>query len=98
MDDFIIDGISYKDMIPFIIEHELYEGWLNCKKGFLGNAYEDEEIETKHQLALRREFYLAEKSGMGEKLFEWRKKNNPDTEEDCREALRNAKKKINKPM
>lgn len=92
-DAFIIDGESYLDVMPFVIEHELYETWLNSKKGFLEDTVKQEDLMKMHLLAERKEFLLAEQAGLAEKLFEFRTKLNPENEEEHRNALEYAKKR-----
>lgn len=95
-DEFIIDGESFEDLIPFVLEHEIQEAWLNAKRGYLdgSSAATPEGMHTKHLLAERKEFFLAEKAGLGEKLFRWRMNKFPDLEEECRLAWDSAKKKL----
>lgn len=96
LDDFIIDGKSYEDLIPFITEHELHEAWLNTKKGTMADAFEQEDLMTKHYLAERKEFSLAEKAGLAEKLLEWRIKMMPELEKEYKSAFEYAKRKNSK--
>lgn len=97
---FQIDGEDYSDIIPFAIEHELYETWLKVKKG-LGDGSDDknngfQNYIAKHKLSLRREFLLAEQAGLGEKIFKFHTKLRPEDKEDCLEALKKAKEKLGK--
>lgn len=94
IDAFVIDGESYEDLIPFVVEHELYEAWMNAKKGLLEGAFDQGGLNKKHYLAERREFLLAEKAGLGKKLFKWRMKTYPDNELEYRSAWESAKKKV----
>lgn len=94
LDAFHLDGDSYQDLIPFIIEHELQETWLNTKRGLLGSGDDLETLHTRHLLAERKEFLLAEQSGLGEKLFQWRMKIHPDNEAEYRTTWESAKKKM----
>ena len=93
-DAFHIDGESYEALISLVVEHELQEAWLNTKKGRLGNGGDQEALHTRHLLAEQKEFLLAEKTGLGEKLFQWRMKICPDNEDEYRMALESAKKKM----
>jgi len=92
-DAFVIDDKSYLDIMPFIVEHELYEAWLNAKKGLMADAFEQEDLMKKHLLAERKEFLLAEQAGLAEKLFEFRMKIMPENEEEHRSALKYARNK-----
>lgn len=62
-DYFVINGNDFSDCIPFVIEHEIYETWLSAKKGTASSL----EINTKHLLAKRKEYLMAEQQGLGEK-------------------------------
>ncbi len=90
-DVFNINGEDYQDIMPFIIEHEIYEGWLSAKKGWGHGQYEKEDLHKKHLLALRREFLLAYQKGLADKLLKWRIKMDPSGEYDYKKALKNAK-------
>ncbi len=97
---FSIDGENYEDLIPFIIEHEITEVWIRAKRGFLEEREEEftqEMRERNHQLALRREFLLAEQAGKAEKLFKWRMLVCPEKEDEYRYAWEKAKKRVNNP-
>lgn len=94
---FNINNKSYDDILPFVIEHEIYESWLRSKKGFLEEKEFSEESRTRaHLLAIRREFLLAEKEGKAEKMFEWRMLIAPEEEKEYSSAWENAKKKLHK--
>lgn len=95
-DTFHLDGIDYKDIIPFVVEHEIYESWLSAKKGILGERFDRDDINLKHQLALRREIELAEGVGLAEKLIEWISKVRPDQESEYREVLEIVRRKTKK--
>ncbi|MDO8495253.1 MAG: hypothetical protein Q7S32_01845 [bacterium] len=60
---FTPDGEDFFDLLPVIIEHEVYEMWLTVKRGFRPNA------ELKHPLARRHEFAKAAEWGSGERLL-----------------------------
>lgn len=95
-DEFTVDGESFEDLIPFVLEHEIQEAWLNSKRGHLDgpSAATQEGMHTKHLLAERKEFYLAEKAGLGEKLFRWRMRKYPEGEEEYLGAWESAKKRF----
>ncbi len=67
-----------------------------CKKSHLDgpSAATREGMHTKHLLAEQKEFLLAEKTGLGEKLFQWRMKICPDHEDEYLMAWESAKKKM----
>lgn len=89
-DGFNFNDKDYSDLIPFILEHELYETWLNAKKGATSSL----DIGKRHLLARRREFLLAEQKGLGDKLFEYLVSIKPSNEEECKYALQSARKKL----
>lgn len=103
-DKFQIDGEDYLDILPFAIEHEIYEAWLISKKGLGEESGEKEgdfkKYTAKHRLAVRREFFVAEQQGLGEKLFRWHIKiepnMKPEKEAELRIALEKAKQRIKK--
>jgi hypothetical protein len=94
VDDFDIEGESYKDILPFIIEHELYESWMTVKRGRLEHSVDQKGADTKHLIAQRREFLLAEEAGLGEHLLEWRLKKYPQNEIEYREMRERAQRKL----
>lgn len=51
------------DLMPYVIEHEIYELWLWSKMG-----YTPRDRETAHKLARRREVEMAMKDGKADKL------------------------------
>jgi len=89
-DAFNLNDKDYSDLMPFVLEHEIYEAWLCAKKG-VASSY---DIDKKHLLARRREYLLAEQQGLGEKLFEYNMAIDPANEEQCKYALQSAKKKL----
>ncbi len=92
------DAFKIKDkdnsaVMPFVIEHEIYETWLNAKKG----AGSDLTMKKQHILALRRAFLLAEQQGLSEKFLEWNSLIDPDNvknRELCEYALKVAKRMV----
>ena len=70
-DAFIYGGEDYSDLIPYAVEHEIYEAWLWTKKG-----YQPKNSRINHLLARRRQFEMAMKDGRAEKLLEYYKKLN----------------------
>jgi len=96
-DAFKIDNKDYSDLIPCVIEHETYEAWIEIKEGAMKKELasgKDEAFLKKHLLAERNEFLMAERMGLGEKLFEWRMKIAPEKEAEFRACWESAKKKI----
>ena len=89
-DAFKIKGKDYSDLIPFVVDHEIFEGWLYAKKG-VGSKKAHYE---KHLLARRRQYLLAEQQGLGDKMLEWHNKLNPAIKEECEYALRVARKQL----
>lgn len=91
-DAFNVKGKDYSDILPFVLEHEIYEAWLSGKRGTGPKL----SVDKKHLLALRREYLLAEQQGLGDKLFEWDTltgfKDKSRTESEY--ALRVAKKQL----
>ena len=71
-------GEDFTDLIPYVVEHDVYEAWLSAKRG----AGQSLDTNTKHKLARRREFYLAEKAGLGDKLLKFQMAVNPNSEEE----------------
>lgn len=70
-DCFFIDGTDYSDLIPYIIEHEVWESltMILIRKGLSGMKKEDA-----HKLARLMEFSRAEKEGKLDRLYEFFKK------------------------
>lgn len=96
-DAFHLDDKDYTDLIPCVIEHETYEAWIEIKEGAMKKELEsgkDEAFLKKHLIAERNEFLMAEKMGLGEKLFEWRMKIAPEKEAEFRSCWESAKKKM----
>lgn len=92
-DAFKIKGKDYSDLMPFVLEHEIYEAWLKAKKGVAATL----DDKKKHILAHRRAFLLAEQQGLGDRLLEWSKLTAPDNTEHIKQweyALKAAKKQL----
>ena len=91
---FKINGKDFSDLIPIVLEHDIYEAWLSAKRGAASSL----DINKKHLLALRREFLLATEQGLEDKLFEWHMYFRPDDEHrrECEHALNYAKKRTKK--
>lgn len=92
----LIDKLSRKldedftSIIPYIVEHDVYEAWLSAKRG----AGQSLEVSDKHLLARRREFLLATQDGLAERLFSFLMAVNPASEEECRNAMEYAQRRL----
>jgi len=87
---FTSEDMDYRDLIPFVVEHEIYEAWLSVKKG-IASTYGEEE---RHALARRKEFLVAEEQGLGDKLLAYYMLAGPEYQEECENALASARKKL----
>lgn len=85
-DAFFINGKNYSDLIPYIIEHEIFETYLSVKPG-----YRPSTLEKKHLLARRKQYVLAMQEGKAEKLFEFHKNINLNLENELKYAYDKAK-------
>lgn len=94
-DGFILDGVDYSEIIPFVAEHEIYEAWLHAKMG-LGQSSFIKNLDTAHKLALRKEFFCAQKMGLSDKLFAYHIKIDPKNETLYRDILDHVKNKPEK--
>jgi hypothetical protein len=83
-------GEDFTSIIPYIIEHELYESWLSAKRG----AGQSLEVSNKHILAIRRQYLLATQDGLADKLLRFSIAMNPSTEEECRSAMEYAQRRL----
>jgi len=94
---FNLNGKDFTDILPFVIEHEIFESWVRSKKGFLEEKEFSEESRNRaHLLALRKQFLLAEEAGKGGKMFEWFMLLAPRKEKDYISAWESARKKLKK--
>ena len=64
---FTINGEDFSDVMPFIVEHEVYEMWLTAKRG-AGRGLTQNQ---RHSLARRREYIMAVGQGRGEHLLDY---------------------------
>lgn len=55
-------GNDFADLIPYAVEHEIYEAWLSVKRGL------NPSLEKQHLLARQRQFEMAARDGKAEKL------------------------------
>ncbi|MFZ1721882.1 MAG: hypothetical protein WAU07_05250 [Microgenomates group bacterium] len=92
----VIDELSqrsqedFTNIIPFIVEHDVYEAWLSVKKGTGANL----DAGNKHLLARRREFLLATQDGLQDRLFNFHMAVNPGSEQEYRDAMEYAQKRL----
>lgn len=84
-------GEDASDLIPCLVEHEIFEAWIAVKYGVGGGMGR----EMRHMLARRREAYIAVKQGLGEKWFEYQMYVNPDEKDEYLSALAYAKHRSN---
>lgn len=87
-DAFIVDELDYSDLVPYTIEHEVYEAWVSSKVG-----YQPKDGQTSHLLARRKQFEAAMADGKAERLLEFCVKFNPANSEEFQAAYDNALKK-----
>jgi hypothetical protein len=86
-DAFIVDGEDYSDVVPFVVEHEIFEIWLTAKKG-IASGY---SIDTKHHLALRRSYQFARGENMVKRLYEYCTRKVPENKNEHDQILRELK-------
>lgn len=84
IDDYIIDGIDYTDLIPITVQHEIAELWTYAKTGYsmspAPKGIDREEIA--HNIALHEEYRYALQLGKAERYLDfirrwWRKNSKP---------------------
>ncbi|HLD30847.1 MAG TPA: hypothetical protein VJB41_01460 [Patescibacteria group bacterium] len=90
-DGFSVNGKDYSDIIPFAIEHEIYEAWMCAKKG-VGH---DMDLHDRHLLAVRRECRLAEDNELGDRWLEFNSLKDPASSELYRTTLEKIRKNPN---
>lgn len=73
-------GKEYADLIPYAIEHEIYEAWLRSKRGFHPSAHQAHLLARMHQVR------LAMKDGKVERLIEFYGNTLPEVKEEFVEA------------
>lgn len=81
-------GEEHADLIPYAVEHEIYEIWLWAKRG-----YTPQNGETRHLLARRREYEMAMRDGKAEKLLDFDKRVNPTIISELEYAYQKARGK-----
>jgi hypothetical protein len=96
LDGFSISGEDYADMLPYVIRHEIEEGWLKTKKGCLEIKTCKQEVRTRtirHTISERRTFLMAERDGKGERLFELLCKLKPKDKDKFKKSWDKAKRR-----
>lgn len=88
-DAFYLNGEDYTDLIPYAVEHEIYEIWLFTKKGL-----RVQNSKMRHLLARRRQFEMAHKDWKIDRLMDFYKKINNTIDTELEYAYRKAKQKI----
>lgn len=78
-----------EDLLPYIVEHEIFEAWMFAKRGL-----SPQSPHINHLLATRHQFRLAIKDGNGEKMRDFRKRLNPHTSKETDYAYNAAKRKF----
>ena len=87
-DYFILEKEDYRDIIPFVTEHELYEMWLTVKKGV-----KPATSDLIHMVARRKEFELVAEAGKADRLLEFYKKTGHVNISELEYAYNNVLKK-----
>lgn len=73
---FIVQGMDYSYLVPYIIEHEIQEIWVLAKTGINLSKCPDktQRVMMAHRIAVRREYKMALKDGVAEKCLDFAKK------------------------
>ncbi|MDP3729871.1 MAG: hypothetical protein Q8R26_03990 [bacterium] len=82
-------GEENTDLIPYAIEHEIYEAWVSSKRGLRAK-----DLKEGHLLARMHQVEMAMKDGKAEKLLNFYISKNKNLKEEFEEAYEKAKKKI----
>ena len=80
-------GEEYADLIPFAIDHEVYEAWLRVKRGL--NA----TLTQAHLLARMRQIENAMKAGKAERLVSFYSEKLPELKQEFEEMYKRVKKR-----
>lgn len=67
-----IFGDDYQDLIPYAVEHEIFEAWLSCKRGL-----QPKTLQEKHLLARRRQLEMAMADDNADRLLDFYKALDP---------------------
>lgn len=81
-------GEENKDLIPYAVEHEVFEAWMWLKRGI-----KTQSAQANHLLARRRQFEMAMKDGKAEKLRDFYKQVIPEFSSELDYAYDVAKRK-----
>ena len=84
-------GEENKDLIPYAVEHEIFEAWMWSKRGISPWS-----TRTNHLLARRRQFEMAMRDGKAEKLRNFYRKVNPEFTSEIDYAYEVAQRKVKK--
>lgn len=87
-DAFQQDGEDFSDLIPYAIEHELYELWVKSKRGISA-----QETEKAHLLARRKQAEMALHDGKLDRMIEFYTKLNPECSKELEYARQKAETK-----
>lgn len=87
-DVFQKDGRDFSDLIPYAVEHELYELWIKSKPGF-----GVKETQKAHLLARRKQVETALRDGKLDKMIEFYTALNPEYAKELEYARKKAERK-----
>lgn len=82
-------GVEYADLVPYALEHEIYEGWLRSKRGVRVNSRE-----KAHVLARRHQMRLAMRDGKAEREIDFYVNRIPTLKSEFEDAYKKAAKKL----
>ncbi len=91
-DAFQQDGKDFSDLIPYAVEHELYELWVKSKKG-----KSIQRTDKAHLLARQRQVELALRDKKLDKMIEFYTTLNPEYAQELDYARKKAERKSQKP-
>lgn len=86
---FIDRDKNYTDLIPYAVEHEIFEVWLSVKPG-----YQIKDPQKSHLLARVRQFEMAMKDGKAERLLKFYKERAPLIGNELDYAYQKASKRM----
>ena len=79
-------GEVYADLIPYVVEHEIYEAWLHSKRGY-------NPTNKEHALARRRQIKMAMRDGKAERLVKFFSEKLPSLKEEFEDAYQRIREK-----
>lgn len=82
-------GEEYADLIPYAIEHEIYEAWLYSKRGLRAKS-----IKQGHLMARLHQVEMAMEDGKAEKMLAFYIGKEPDLKSEFEAAYEKIKRKI----